>query len=264
MAEYDNKVALGSSITQLVTLIKNALTGKQNTLTAGSGIDITNDVISSTGGGSSLPTDPSTDGAYKLVNTVETESGEQSATLSWEEDSGYTAGEGIFIENNVIYNQAAYSDILMALLRANISGNSYGNLDTIDKLINNLLGGGAYLINSSASNRTASTTLMNKLGCYSIITFNSNGTYDKANRYSSYTFERQYIYFKQGASLVRIANNDQYAFLNNIAYQNTTSGLTATTVKGAIDELATTRIADTLVSTETTPSTNNTINWLYE
>ena len=34
MAEYDNKVALGSSITQLVTLIKNALTGKQNTLTA--------------------------------------------------------------------------------------------------------------------------------------------------------------------------------------------------------------------------------------
>lgn len=42
------------------------------------------------------------------------------------------------------------------------------------------------------------------------------------------------------------------------------TGLTATNVYTAIQELTTTRIADNLVSTDTAPSVNNTINWVYK
>lgn len=132
MAEYDNKVALGSSITQLVTLIKNALTGKQNTLTAGSGIDITNDVISSTGGGSSLPTDPSTDGDYVLQNTVSTDAttSEQTAELSWEKK--LSAGAGIEINSENVVKQ---SDLLTNP-RGFLIPAAYDNATTLDPYIN--------------------------------------------------------------------------------------------------------------------------------
>lgn len=53
----------------------------------GTSITISNQVISAT---DELPADPSTDGTYKLVNTVETTNGTQTATQTWEEDSEYT------------------------------------------------------------------------------------------------------------------------------------------------------------------------------
>lgn len=49
----------------------------------------------------------------------------------------------------------------------------------------------------------------------------------------------------------------------NLTYDNSTSGLTATTYKTAIDEVVATRIPDALVSTETAPTQNGTINWVY-
>ena len=49
----------------------------------------------------------------------------------------------------------------------------------------------------------------------------------------------------------------------NLTYDNSTSGLTATTYKTAIDEVVATRIPDALVSTETAPAQNGTINWVY-
>lgn len=49
----------------------------------------------------------------------------------------------------------------------------------------------------------------------------------------------------------------------NLTYDNSTSGLTATTYKTAIDEVVATRVPDALVSTETAPTQNGTINWVY-
>lgn len=49
----------------------------------------------------------------------------------------------------------------------------------------------------------------------------------------------------------------------NLTYDNSTSGLTATTYKTAIDEVVATRIPDALVSTETAPAQNGIINWVY-
>lgn len=63
-----SNVRLPSAIAALDT----AISTKQNALTAGTGIDITNGVISATssGGGASLPTDPVNDGTYFLTTTV--------------------------------------------------------------------------------------------------------------------------------------------------------------------------------------------------
>ena len=60
-----------------------------------------------------------------------------------------------------------------------------------------------------------------------------------------------------------------YISFNNLAHwlqysRVSASGISAITINKAFEELASTRIPDSLVSTETTPSTNNTINWLYE
>lgn len=49
----------------------------------------------------------------------------------------------------------------------------------------------------------------------------------------------------------------------NLTYDNSASGLTATTYKTAIDEVVATRVPDALVSTETAPEQNGTINWVY-
>lgn len=55
MSLYSNFQDLVSVIKQNFTRINTTLNGKQNTLTAGTNITITNDVISATGGGASLP-----------------------------------------------------------------------------------------------------------------------------------------------------------------------------------------------------------------
>lgn len=266
MAEYDNKVALGSSITQLVTLIKNALSGKQNTLTAGSGIDITNNVISSTGGGSSLPTDPSTDGSYKLVNTVETDSEtqEQTATLSWEEIQKFAYG-------------MTGMDLLQFLSGTGITMfEDYINKDmpianSLESIVYQLKNRGwCYTATGVAEySRTILTNLNDSIvnSCWYI----GGMTNDLPTFYASSNYlisSNYYIFYQPTASNshLYVIPNNQYngrLFGNYIGFKST-QGLTATTLAKGIDEVATTRIADTLVSTETTPSTNNTINWLYE
>ena len=92
----------GSSKTTVKAVLDELVASKPNiatTETAGTvipdGTTITvdsNGVISSQGG--SLPSDPLTDGSYKLVNTVATVGGTQTATQSWEEDSGSGGGSG--------------------------------------------------------------------------------------------------------------------------------------------------------------------------
>ena len=69
MATTDNKILTGAGVEKLSQLVKSA-------------------IAEGGGGGASLPTDPAVDGSYKLVNTVETVEGTQTATQSWEEDSG--------------------------------------------------------------------------------------------------------------------------------------------------------------------------------
>lgn len=262
MAEYDNKVALGSSITQLVTLIKNALTGKQNTLTAGSGIDITNDVISSTGGGSSLPTDPSTDGSYKLVNTVETESGEQTATLSWEEIQKFAYGmTGMdllqFLSGTAMFDDQINKDMPIA-----------NSLESIVYQLKNR--GWCYTAAGTTIDSQSILTNLNDSivnSCWYIGGI-SNGLpvfYASSNRIIS---ANNYVFYQPTASnshlyVVPNGQYDGHLFGNYIGFKST-QGLTATTLAKGIDELATTRLADSLSSTEQTPATNNTIIWQYE
>ena len=289
MAEYDNKVALGSSITQLVTLIKNALTGKQNTLTAGSGIDITNDVISSTGGGSSLPTDPSTDGSYKLVNTVETESGEQSATLSWEEDSGYTAGSGIAIDNGEIStandnNQSIYIEnnknivgrfdgsSYLQLLGINTGGSSITSYSALS-ILTSLKKGNTQ--NYGKPTFSASELKQIDSSLTGLLKVNEDGTTNfitltvamsNPTDWTTWT-EARWIYLNRNPNGRYIVWAKNFAALSNWLGRRigvSSTNLTATDAYTAIDELATTRIADSLSSTADTPTTNNTIIWQYE
>lgn len=51
--------------------------------------------------------------------------------------------------------------------------------------------------------------------------------------------------------------------LLNIPYSNLHSGLNAATMQAAVDEMASTRIPDNLVTETTMPSIPRTINWVY-
>ena len=236
-----------------------------------------NGVISSQGGGSSLPSDPVVDGSYKLVNTVATVEGTQTATQSWQEDAGYTAGSGINIDsNNVITNNGAVGLVasLDALYGIGVGANGYNSpgtysrSDKIDDLIEYLLLGWPEAILSSSSNRTITAEQIQKLGVSREISIDNSGNKSEVSISTAYTFGSKWIYWKANECLFRVPYEGYgvrtYALANRIGYDNTTSGLAATTIKGAIDELATTRIADALVSEETTPSVANTINWQYE
>lgn len=289
MAEYDNKVALGSSITQLVTLIKNALTGKQNTLTAGSGIDITNDVISSTGGGSSLPTDPSTDGSYKLVNTVETDSEtqEQTGTLSWEENKEYTAGAGIEIDNGVIKNTTVGAGVLYGFTSGTGNVHNYlgvyrGQQTTKNafwKTLKNgeLVSNVSYAPTYQDAYENGIVIVINVYG-YNFTTARNYINIDNVTSSSTGFLPNQggvfYLYQQQsGMTLITFPNTIQLryamggdlfdAIIGKNTYVNF-SGFRLRSYIDGIDNALTARIPDNLVSTETTPSTNNTINWLYE
>lgn len=303
MAEYDNKVALGSSITQLVTLIKNALTGKQNTLTAGSGIDITNDVISSTGGGSSLPTDPSTDGSYKLVNTVETESGKQTATLSWEEDSGYTAGDGIEIDNGVIKQDLtsyrSFSTVWLSLLTLfngiNPSNSApaflYSFLSectcyTLEGAIKLLNMSGCFLVDRYNTIAFTWGDIANYIGVQAIQTayigqyHNSDNGYfydlssnalknlsSKPSRNTLYIYVPSNNYSTNFIEIPIPYNDNSLAISANgkvLMPDTTLTGTRTPTINTALIALQNTRIADSLSSTADTPTTNNTIIWQYE
>lgn len=85
MATTD-KLLNGSGLSHLASTIKSELADKQDTLTAGSGISIINNVISATGGGGggSLPDYPTTDGFYNLMVEIDG----QTQTLSWNPVTG--------------------------------------------------------------------------------------------------------------------------------------------------------------------------------
>lgn len=58
------------SVYATTTALGTGLARKQDTLTAGTNITIDSNNVISAAGGSSLPTDPSTDGTYFLSNTI--------------------------------------------------------------------------------------------------------------------------------------------------------------------------------------------------
>lgn len=68
---------------------------------------------------------------------------------------------------------------------------------------------------------------------------------------------------KPDNTTITVDNNGAIAATSAVSYDHTASGLSSSTVKTAIDELASSRLADALVSTDTNPSVNNTINWVY-
>lgn len=129
------------SIQSEITRINNNISSAYSAIDAKGGTlpqtqnsaNLASSIQSISGGGSSLPEDPSTDGSYKLVNTVETDSqtSEQTATLSWEEDSGYTAGAGIEINSENVVKQ---SDLLTNP-RGFLIPAAYDNPSTLDPYI---------------------------------------------------------------------------------------------------------------------------------
>lgn len=266
MAAYDNKVLDGAGVAKLSQLIKEEIASSSS---GGSG-------------GSGLPVDPVTDGTYKLVNTIETENGTQTATQSWEEDSHVTP-------------YPVFLDSFIGL----ISGNTYNASNNRSMLIrtegsftkdewkNIFLNNGEAFVQMTAEYAGPVTQAIAELeGVTSSKTYISIMTTSTSLMAAQYTYnmsittarplnywlnanQQYYIAyspkgFGQNTQAHWLIIRDPYKQIASGYFQSNNGGITATSIGGALDELATTRIPDALVSTETTPSINNTINWLYE
>lgn len=233
-----------------------------------------------------LPDTPTTDGSYKLVNTITTDSEteEQSSELSWEEDSSsgggvtYTAGPGIKItENNEIQKESlnnvlgywigtlyygnSINDILrpveptskdeaIALLKAGKIITGYGFSCTTDELVSNPTDPSGFL-----SNILQVLTIRSSDGSYIFSRYMGTDTFTISSSLHSCLVGNLFIRFADAGYLRNFIFRKMYYYKGSV---------TATTIPDAIYELATTRIADSLVSEETVPTVNNTINWLYE
>lgn len=260
------------SIQSEITRINNNISSAYSAIDAKGGTlpqtqnsaNLASSIQSISGGGSSLPTDPSTDGAYKLVNTVETESGEQTATLSWEEIQKFAYGmTGMdllqFLSGTgvTIFKDQINKDMPIA-----------NSLESIVYQLKNR--GWCYTaVGVAVSSKTILTNLNDSIvnSCWYIGGI-SNGEpqfYASSNYLIS---SNSYVFYQPTASnshlyVVPNGKYDGRLFGNCIGFKST-QGLTATTLAKGIDEVATTRIADSLSSTEQTPTTNNTIIWQYE
>lgn len=292
MAVTDNKLLDGAGVAKLSQLIKEEI---------------------AQGGGSSLPTDPSTDGVYKLVNTVETEGGVQTATQSWEEDTGgggasYTASNGIQIDsNNVIRPGIDINKSLLPMMMFTVLGNNGHTISstmvnqyyyranmcqTIDDVKKQLEYGGYFITPYSSSyySYTWGDVLdvlgLDKTQAYysgymSQYSSSSTGYYIQANSNSSININN-----KPSANKIYFYINNSDGAINNCLFYEVMAGYTESfaiaangkvdmrntdlagerypTINKALISLQKTRIADTLSSTDTAPSTNNTINWVYK
>lgn len=259
MATTDNKVLTGAGVEQLSQLVKSA--------------------IAEGGGGSSLPTDPSTDGTYKLVNTVATVEGTQTATQSWEEDTGYTAGGGINIDSNKIKAYGSPTLFAPSAIRWCQRGLGTGMVQSCiatatsaEDFVNLLNLGYIVIANASYTVDLAKDVFGLHNGNYSVFTMNfSTGLIDivHVGSYSQFTPNTRYLdnfYLKtSNNTLMNITNwsNGGYGIFPKLIF-NYSTNFSTYTVGANLDELATTRVPSALVSTETAPTVEGAINWVYK
>lgn len=249
MAAYDNKVLDGAGVAKLSQLIKEEIasssggSGGGTTYTAGPGIEVdSNNVISHT-----TPR-PS------FLNVF----------LGLVSGTTYNASNNrsIVIPNESNYTKDQWKDILLD------SGEALVMIDS--SYAGPLTQAIAELENITTTKETILTfnltTTMNSQYTYTIsrMTAKPLNYWLRANQY-------YYIaYSPSGFGSSTTANSPRWLIIQDpfkqmaSGYFQSVQGISATSIGGALDELATTRIPDALVSTETTPSTNNTINWLYE
>lgn len=212
MAFLDN-----TGLTKLVELIKGSLPVKATSSTLGlvkpdnSTITVDEDgVISSSGGGG----------------------------------SSYTAGDGISIdENNVI--EANYQDsslvMLMSLLGQNDNSFSFSSFTrdrTKEEVIEALKKNGGFVLYTKPSGLNQAA--FSDIGITQIKKISNSGTITVSSAWSG---ENNTIYWRIGSTLfcAPLGTSDYRVargIVDNIYYNNTSSGLSASTVKSAIDEVA--------------------------
>lgn len=204
-----------------------------------------------------LPTaSTSTLGGVKVDGTTITiTDGVISANVSGGSGGGsYTAGRGIDIDaNNVISVNRIDNSAPLWLALSGISTDwSYfsqqitmiSNNDTQEKFLTSLLNGEIVYVVASVYWNGLGTTLYN-LGYIKVITLNNNGSYQEATitqNMSNWRPDRRYDYWLCGKIIMRAPHtnyNDIFGvgLGKLLPYDNTASGLTASTIKGAIDEV---------------------------
>ena len=238
--------------------------------------------------GQGIPEDPENDGVYKLVATVETEDEEQTTTISWEEDVSegpidYKGGTHIEIgEEDTIhstefdlistilgsgtgiyggfvgstYDVSTGEDFVSGLTKGITTHSIYGGLDVNLSELYDI--GIRYIKTITPSNTTGTTT--------------QSSTTITAEDDSDITIDRYACGLKQGdtlyiySSISNLRAALMYDLTKAIQYKNNYtnfSGFRLSSYLDGIDSALTARIPDALVSTDTAPSVNNTINWVY-
>lgn len=280
------------SIQSEITRINNNISSAYSAIDAKGGTlpqtqnsaNLASSIQSISGGGSSLPTDPSTDGDYVLQNTVSTDAttSEQTAELSWEKK--LSAGSGIEIDENNEINTVAelpiYSDLLMGTSSQVATGYDWYtpfnkqlpriNL-TEDALIEQLKKNGRALFYNPFGTSITYSSLYNIGIRYLLVgaNYSDSASVDITigNSTNTVVITPRYPYFVIIGTYLLVFPYcniyNQWLGYHLPFYQPTTS-ITSKTLSGAVRELETTRLADSLSSTETTPSTDNTIIWQYE
>ena len=168
--------------------------------------------------------------------------------------SSYTAGNGIDIDaNNVISANRIDSSVPLWLALLGISSDwayfssqvvQIGNNDTQEKFLTGLLNGKIVYTYVNVYWNGLGTTLYN-LGYTKVITLNNNGSIQETTiteNIPNWRPDRKYDYWLCGKVIMRVPHtnyNDNFGvgLGKNLPYDNTTSGLTASTIKGAIDEV---------------------------
>ena len=244
--------------------------------------------LQNSNGSSSFPSDPNSDGVYKLVNTVSTEDNEQTATITWEEDVTeepivYTGGTHIEVDENDTIHSTEFG-IISTILGSGvgINGGFQSDIESVSTeedfihyltkgIVTHSVSGGLdvnlaelydigvrYIKSITVDNTTGTTT--------------QNSTTITAEDDEDVTIAQNTVSLKQGENLfIYITASDlrsafMYDLVNALQYKNNYtnfSGFRLSSYLNGIDSALSARVPDALVSTDTAPSTNNTINWVY-
>lgn len=181
--------------------------------------------------------------------------------------ASYTAGDGIDITNDVIsstvkefskYYQSPWFLLFGALFTGGITIKGVSTKEVAADILSH--GGSIYYSTFSGNIKFTGKELYD-MGYNYYYTKNTNGDFVRNNISSSDTSNRITLLYGSGnvypigESLIVGSRDDVKAFLlRNLEYDNSISGLTATTIKNAIDELA----ARPVVSIPTDPTTDGT------
>ena len=182
--------------------------------------------------------------------------------------ASYTAGDGIDITNDVISSTVKefskdYQPPWFLLFGAIpfTSGLTIKGVSTKDEASDILSHGGSIYYSTFSGNINFTGKELYDMGYNFYYTKNTNGDFVRnaiSSSNTSNTITLRYgsgNVYAIGESLVIGSRDDVRAFLlRNLGYDNSISGLTATTIKGAIDELA----ARPIVSIPTDPTTDGT------